>query len=52
MIKKEYQKPAIDVFGAELEDQLLTASQIGTTGLGDDDLFYDGDDADMEEDAW
>ena len=50
MIKKEYQKPTMDVFEAELEDQLLTVSQIGTTGL-DEGLTTTGGTGDMENDA-
>ena len=50
MIKKEYQKPTMNVYETELEDQLLVVSQVNATGL-DDDLILDGSN-NMEYFAW
>ena len=40
MIKKEYQKPAMTVFEADMEQQILAGSitDLTTTGLDDDEL--------------
>ena len=41
MTKKEYQKPAIEVTGFDLNGQILVNS-VGTTGLGSNNLDLDG----------
>ena len=41
MTKKEYQKPAIEVTGFDLDEQILVNS-VGTTGLGSNNLDLDG----------
>lgn len=53
MIKKEYQKPTMNVVQLKTQGCLLTMSQVESTGLGGTDkLNYNGEDGDMEDDAW
>ena len=52
MIKKEYQKPTMNVVRLKTQHHLLIVSA-NSEGLGGSDkLNYDGDDADMDEYAW
>ena len=41
MTKKDYLKPAMTVFEADVEEQILAGS-VQTTGLGGEDLELDG----------
>ena len=55
MIKKEYQKPTMDVAQLKTKTYLVLVSQATTHGLGGNDsdkLKYKGEEADMEEFAW
>ena len=53
MIKKEYQKPTMNVVRLKTQHHLLIVSQADSEGLGGSDkLNYDGDDADMDVYAW
>lgn len=49
MIKKEYQKPTMEVCEAEVEMQLLVVSLEGlsTSGLDDDDFEYEEEGGDQ-----
>ena len=57
MTKKDYLKPAMTVFEADVEEQILAGSVL-TNGLGGDDLDLDGTGDSWEEamsrsiDAW
>lgn len=54
MTKKEYQKPAMEILEADLDQQLLAYS-VQSEGLGDnDDLSIDEDhkSGDAWDDAW
>ena len=43
MMKKEYQKPAMEILEADLDQQLLAYS-VQTSGLDDDDLALPDED--------
>ena len=47
--KQEYLKPAMEVYEADIEEQILAGSvtSVTTTGLDEDIEFYD-----MSEDPW
>ena len=51
MIKKEYQKPTMNVVKLKTQAHILTVSQANATGLGEDLRYNRGYD-DMEEEAW
>ena len=56
--KQEYQKPAMEVIEADIEQQILAGSvtSVTTTGLDDDDLSLPDDEepksGSVWEDAW
>ena len=50
MIKKEYQKPVMEILEADL-DQLLLACSVQTDGL-DDDLILPDDEEPKSGDVW
>ena len=50
MTKKDYLKPAMTVFEADFEEQILAGSVL-TTGLGGDDLIEDDTPGDSWEEA-
>ena len=51
--KQEYQKPAMEVYEADIEEQILAASvtSVTTTGL-DEDIEFDDTSEDPWESAW
>lgn len=53
MIKKEYMKPAMTVYEADIEEQILAGSvtSVTTTGL-DEDIEFDDTSEDPWESAW
>ena len=49
--KQEYQKPAMEVIEADIEQQILTVS-VTTTGLDDDDLILPEDEEPKSGNPW
>jgi len=51
--KKIYQRPAIELFEAETEEQLLTLSSVESTGLDtDESLDYGDTSGNKEKNIW
>ena len=50
--KKIYQRPAIKLFEAETEEQLLAMSSVSTTGLDENESLDYGDGETTEKNAW
>ena len=50
--KKIYQRPAIELFEAETEEQLLALSSVASTGLDKEESLDYGDTEGKEKNIW
>ena len=50
--KKIYQRPAIELWEAETEEQLLALSSVKSTGLDEESLDYGDTEGNKEKNIW